>query len=282
MDINLQKMALNICKDYNFNFMGKVGEGSYKETFKVVSEKNEVLALKIFKKGNSVERTSREIDAMIRCNHPNIGKIMYVSEYISCDKKYLFSIEEFLSGGNLQQYISKNGLLPRKELIRMGKTLIDAIGHIASKNLVHRDIKPENVMFRKDKKTPVIVDFGLVRDLNKKSLTQTWLMQGPGTPYFAAPEQLNNEKNLIDWRTDQFALGVLFSLCYFGIHPYEHPEDGMGDVVNRIASRDSIYEIFIKKAKEEGLAPLIKMVKPWPVQRFRNVKELAYVWNELY
>jgi len=88
-------------------------------------------------------------------------------------------------------------------------------------DLVHRDIKPANIMFKEGLETPVLVDFGIVRDLAATSLTQTWSPIGPGTPFFASPEQLNNEKHLIDWRSDQFSLGVTLYFARTARHPYQ-------------------------------------------------------------
>ena len=281
MGSSLETIAKVICAEYNMSYVKKVGEGSFKETFKVYSNEGIVGALKVFKASNSAERSSREIDAMLRCDHPNIGKIRFMDNYNYNGKNNLFTIEEFFSGGTLGEHLKKNGDLSKKDTVRLGLLLIDAIKHIASKDLVHRDIKPENVMFSTDISHPVIVDFGLVRDLSNKSLTQTWLMSGPGTPFYSAPEQLNNEKNLIDWRTDQYALGVLLSLSLFGIHPYAKQGDNMAQVVIRVARRDSVNSDFKQAVKNNGVSPLSKMVKQWPVERYRNIEELYHEWEKV-
>lgn len=145
---------------------------------------------------------------------------------------------------------------------------------------MHRDIKPDNILFRADGVTPVIVDFGLVRDLVGTSLTQTWLMRGPGTPFFAPPEQLRNEKALIDWRSDQFSAGVVVALSAFGFHPYQ--EDGMSpaQTVERVAERGPQAGRFMDMAKRTGMLILIGMTAPWPVERFRTPDGLQRAWVE--
>ena len=123
---------------------------------------------------------------MQRCSHPNIGRLSAITGFYHDGVQYLLSGEEFLPGGTLTLRLQR-GLLGGPEIRETGGQLVSAIAHIASHDLVHRDIKPDNILFRADGVTPVIVDFGLVRDLVRTSLTQTWFMRGPGTPFFAPP-----------------------------------------------------------------------------------------------
>ena len=280
MSTTLDDIAQSICNDLNLNFLSGSGEGSFKETFHVIDRQGLHIALKIFKSGRLSERTQREIDAMLVCKHPNIGRLMEVKKYEYKGKIYLYLLEEFLLGGTLTEKLNVR-LISNNELFQIGASLIDALAHIASHDLVHRDIKPDNIMFREDGQTPVIVDFGLVRDLNSESLTQTWLMHGPGSPYFSSPEQLNNQKELIDWRTDQFSLGLSFSLCRLGIHPYYCAGDEATDVVNRIIRREGCSIEFDRLCKEQGLEVLQRMVSPWPIGRYRTVDQLKIAWDRL-
>jgi serine/threonine protein kinase len=157
---------------------------------------------------------------------------------------------------------------------------VSAVAHIASQDLVHRDIKPDNIIFRADGATPVIVDFGLVRDLVRTSLTESWFMRGPGTPYFASPEQLRNEKPMIDWRSDQFSLGVVVALSTLGLHPYQEEAASLAHTVDRVAERHSQTRRFIEAAERAGMPFLTRMTAPWPVERFRTPSDLERAWEE--
>jgi serine/threonine protein kinase len=129
-------------------------------------------------------------------------------------------------------------------------------------------------MFRENDYEPVLVDFGLVRDLASTSLTLTWLVQGPGTPFFASPEQLNNDKYLIDWRSDQFSVGIVLAMCLNGRHPFHEKGFTEMQTVEAVLGRRRCSEDFRSSAIAAGLSVLIKMVGVWPIQRFSEPNAL--------
>ena len=276
--MKLESVAKKICKEKELEYVSFIDAGTYKETYQVYKEKFS-FALKIFHSGCSKERTKRELDAMMTCCHPNISKLISFGKTDFNNVEHYFILEEFLSGGTLTNKI-KTSQLTKSDVINITFKLIDAISHIASKDLVHRDLKPDNIMFRDSNTSPVIVDFGIVRDLKADSLTHAWQIRGPGTPYYAAPEQLNNEKDLINWRTDQFSLGVLISICMFGIHPYSEKNTPISDVVNRVANKEPVSSLFIDSCNKNGYNALKTMVQPWPISRYKTPSQLFEAWKK--
>lgn len=276
---DLSEIAKAICTLKGFTFIGFEGKGTFKQTFKVKNSEGIPLALKVHHPGFSQERHDREISAMQRCNHTNVGKFYSIDTVKIENTLYVWTLEEYIDGGNLTSLLKK-GALDFPTLKRIGKELIDAVSHISSFNLVHRDLKPDNIMFRKQNISSVIVDFGLVRDLSESSITKSWIPRGPGTPLFAPPEQLNNDKELIDWRSDQFALGVTLSYSFFGRHPYQKVDDQPGTIVDRVCKREGGSEEFIELVNKAKLAPLLKMTAAWPIQRYRTPSDLTRAWNE--
>jgi serine/threonine protein kinase len=271
-----EDVAKAICSAEGLTLKRRAGAGAFKYTFEVESA-GQALALKIYKPGHSVERAVREIEAMTRCNHPNIAILLRVAKYSDASGSHYFSLEEFLTGGTLTSKLSA-GAYSIGELRELAAPLVSAVAHLAGHRLVHRDIKPDNVMLRHDGVTPVLVDFGLVRDLSAVSITPTWAMHGPGTPLFAAPEQLHNQKQLIDWRADQFSLGVLLSYAAFGFHPYAEAADAPQDIVARVAARVGPTVRFRNAVAGANLPALVRMTAPWPYQRFTKPDSLVRVW----
>lgn len=273
----LTRVAQFLCSRLGHECLGKVGEGAFKETYRVARD-GTTSALKVFKPAGVSDRVKREVSALLRCDHPNVAKLKLLDVCEFEGIKYVYSLEEYLDGGSLDERISQ-APLSQAELRSMATTLIDAVGHVASKGLVHRDLKPANIMLRKASNEPVLVDFGLVRDLDASSLTKTFLPQGPGTPLFAPPEQLNNEKALIDWRADQFSLGVLLSISGGGGHPYEDMGDAPLQIVEKVAGRKGPSARFAAWAADQGLSQLVQMVAAWPVRRYRTPRALADAWS---
>lgn len=273
----LARAAEGICAKLGLSFVGKVGEGAFKETYEVRSDAG-ARALKVYKPAGINDRIEREVAAMKRCNHPNVVKLELLAVGDFDGVSYVYSLEEFLDGGSLDDRMA-DGPLAAAEVAGIAVQLADAVEHIAGHGLVHRDLKPANIMFRSSDGAPVVVDFGLVRDLDASSLTKTFLPRGPGTPYFAPPEQLNNEKHLIDWRADQFSLGVLLSVAGGCDHPYAEEDDQPVMVVERVASRTGPAQRFVDWANGAGIPAVVRMVAPWPVRRYRRPEDLASAWQ---
>ena len=275
----LEPVARAICAAAGYTFGGGIGQGTFKETYLATKADGTKLALKVLRPGFSPERSDREVDAMKRCSHPNIVTLLELAEFEHAGAKYGYLVEGYLGGGTLDDRMQRN-LLSRGQVQTLGDELIRAVAHIADQDLVHRDFKPANIMYPSDDAEAVVVDFGIVRDLKKESITKSYLLSGPGTPFFAAPEQLNNEKALIDWRTDQFAIGVTLALAHFGFHPYREDGEDDNQAITRVAGRSGPSAKFTQAIGAANLPVLGKMVQPWPVERVRTPSALLEGWRK--
>lgn len=251
------------------------GKGNFKETYRATTSSGEFVALKILDPQKcNLERSQREIQTMMKCDTSLIAKLYdYGSFNANNGQTYHFCIEEYIDGGSLAEQLS-SGVLTPNTIRQYAVTLIQAIDYLRSVGLVHRDIKPENIMFRSSANAPVLVDLGVARDLSESSLTPTWLPRGPGTPYYSAPEQLNNEKHMINWRTDQFSLGIVIGICLTGIHPFSETGMPKGNTVAAVANRGLCSSDFAQRAIDLGFGFVVKMIDPWPHRRYQSPAEL--------
>lgn len=275
-----KEIAISIVNKHNLQYVDYVDKGAFKETYHVIGDKGKDIALKIFDPSKcSLTRSSRELAAARRCNSPYIAKLIDNGTFkTSNGTEILFCLEEFLDGGTLNDKIY-SGNLNHKIVRSYAITLIKALNHLKLKDLVHRDIKPDNIMFRVGLDEPVLVDFGIVRDLTMDSYTKTWLPRGPGTPFYSAPEQLLNDKPLISWRTDQFSIGVVLSVCLIGRHPYKKPDMNDIDIIESVSARNQCPTQFIKQMDDLGFNCVVRMIDPWPIRRFQTPEQLIEQLN---
>jgi serine/threonine-protein kinase PpkA len=117
---------------------------------------------------------------------------------------YPYLALEFLPCGTLAARI-REGISSRNAL-RIAGRVARALDAIHAHGIVHRDLKPANILFRADGR-PVIVDFGLAKDLGVNS-TLTVAGQLVATPRYSSPEQFVGRP--VDARSDLYSLGVVF------------------------------------------------------------------------
>lgn len=252
------------------------GRGAFKETYAVTALEGETRALKILDPETfNISRVEREISILLRCDCSLIVKIFNFGQFLSSNgTTYTYLVEEFLDGGTLTDQIS-GGDLTLDNIRNYTIKIAEAIEYLRQLNVVHRDIKPDNIMFKAGISDPILVDFGIIRDLSDSSLTPVWVPHGPGTAFFASPEQLNNDKHLIDWRTDQFSLGITIGICLTGKHPFCMAEMNHGDIIYSVASRSSCTDEYCSKVKELGFESTIRMLRPWPIDRYQSIADLV-------
>ncbi|MCE5286079.1 MAG: serine/threonine protein kinase [Pelosinus sp.] len=165
------------------------------------------------------QRVKREIEIVTENNIINVPKMLEIKKLTaSNNENYLCIIEQYIDGISLSSKIEKG-----KISIRDGLKLLETLLHIAVQleelQVVHRDIKPDNIICGNDKKY-YLIDFGIARQLDKKSLTMTQAVVGPHTPGYGAPELFQYSKSDIDIRADLFSIGVVLFQAITGEHPF--------------------------------------------------------------
>ncbi|HEV3142523.1 MAG TPA: protein kinase, partial [Gemmataceae bacterium] len=177
-------------------------------------------------------RFRKEAEAIARLQHPNIVHIYDIGQADG----YAYLALEYAAGGTLADRLKGKPQTPRAAA-QLIQTLARAIHVVHRKRIIHRDLKPANILLvssgvvsnewsgatlndtRLTAHLPKITDFGLAKQIDGPSLTQTGVVMG--TPSYMAPEQVEGKRNEIGPATDIYALGAILYEMLTGKPPFQ-------------------------------------------------------------
>lgn len=221
-------------------------------------------------------RARREVATMKQCDSPHLVKIGPVelrSVKVGAEDLICFS-EELIDGEPIKNLLKPNlpGLSPQ-DLVQLGLHVADAIDALWRLQKIHRDIKPGNIMRRKNGEF-VVLDMGLVFDLNDES----WSMGPVGTHIYFSPEQMDftNRRQVLDFRSDLFSLGITMYQLATGVHPFMSGAQNSWDVLNNIKNKNPDLPNSLNKALPEPLSEIImRLLAKRPALRYRRIAMLV-------
>jgi hypothetical protein len=171
----------------------------------------------------ALARFQTEAKAIAALSHPNIMALHDVGEASGIH----FAVMELLDGETLRAALCK-GPMPVRRALEIAGQLAEALAAAHEKGIVHRDVKPENVVISKGGHAKLL-DFGLAGQSVLPSdpaftnsptgdvLTERGAILG--TVAYMSPEQARGEN--IDFRSDQFSLGIVLYEMLAGSRPFQ-------------------------------------------------------------
>ena len=148
--------------------------------------------------------------------HPNIIQLFEIIE----TPKQLFLIMEYVSGGELFDYIVKKQKLKEEEACKFFQQILSSIEYLHELGIVHRDLKPENLLLDYQNNLK-LVDFGLSNTYEQGQTLKT----ACGSPCYAAPEMIEG-KLYYGSRVDIWSSGVILFAMVAGYLPFEDKDTG--------------------------------------------------------
>jgi serine/threonine protein kinase len=141
----------------------------------------------------------------------------------------VYLVMELLSGKSLAQRLDEaGGKLSPREVLGITDGLLDVLAAAHLQNVVHRDLKPDNVFLTEDGGVKVL-DFGVARVLDARGEAKTRTGVVMGTPEYMPQEQARGRSELIDGRTDLWAVGAIVWRLLSG--RYVHVADTQNEVL---------------------------------------------------
>ena len=218
-------------------------------------------------------RFAQEAIAASALNHPNILTVYDVGT--EADAHYLVS--ELIDGESLRTEMNR-GRIPLKRVIEIAQQIAEGLSAAHDAGIVHRDLKPENVMVMPDGRVK-IVDFGLAKTVDGEAgplggFTATKTAEGliMGTVPYMSPEQARG--GAADFRSDQFALGVLLYELTTSTHPFKR--ETAVQTLSAIIADDPPDPAQIAPTLPVAVRWLIRrLLSKNPRQRFASTSDLA-------
>ena len=181
--------------------------------------------------GDIKKRFLREGFIANRIGHP--GAVAILDDGVD-DAGNIFLVMELLTGASLADRIRAakakgKRAFEQAEAMRIADGVLDVLAAAHQQGIVHRDLKPDNV-FVTEVGAVKVLDFGISRlrepqsgdaadsDENK---TQTRTGVLLGTPQYMPPEQARGRSNLVDERSDIWAVGAIVFAMLTGHHVHE-------------------------------------------------------------
>ena len=114
------------------------------------------------------EKVQREINILHLCTHPHIIRLYEVID----TPTDIFLVNEYVSGGELFDYIVSKGRLSADEARNFFHQIISGVEYCHFQKIVHRDLKPENLLL--DEKNNIrVADFGMASLQVEGSMLET-------------------------------------------------------------------------------------------------------------
>ncbi|MDF1665572.1 MAG: serine/threonine-protein kinase, partial [Planctomycetota bacterium] len=195
-----------------------LGKGGMGAVYRASNAEGKEAAVKVILPGLNagvkfIMRFKQEADVLKKLSHKNIvGYLDYGEE------PFPYLVLEFVKADDLKDVLKERRRFPVEEVIEMGIPMLEGLEHAHKKDIVHRDLKPENILLSKDGVIK-LSDFGLGREGAGADQRLTVTGRAMGTPYYMAPEQIDDAKRA-DWRSDIYAFGTMTFHLLTGQPPY--------------------------------------------------------------
>jgi serine/threonine-protein kinase len=224
----------------------------------------------------TLRRFEKEARAASALNHANIVAIYDVGRHDSI----AYIAMELVEGQTLRGLMAEP--VPLKETLRIIAKVADVLAAAHERGVIHRDLKPENVMISRDGYIKLVA-FGLAKvhiafGSSDKTERQTTAGHVYGTTAYMSPEQASARS--VDFRSDQFSLGVMLYELIMGKRPFDRPTGA--ETLTAIIREDAPPLSLTDDSLRSDLQTVLnRCLAKAPVDRYASTRDLAHDLREL-
>jgi serine/threonine-protein kinase len=201
-----------------YRIVGVLGIGGMASVYSAVHRNGSRVAIKVLHEEVSIRadaraRFLREGYAANRIGHPGAVQIL---DDDTADDGAAFLVMELLRGETLRARAERaGGKLPWREVLALGRQLLDVLVAAHARGVVHRDIKPDN-LFLTTSRALKVLDFGIARVEDDLGAHATATGTRLGTPAYMPPEVALGRTAEIDARSDVWSAGATLFMLLSG------------------------------------------------------------------
>jgi serine/threonine-protein kinase len=247
-----------------FSNITQIARGGQKVVYSATHPIYGGVVVKLFFKIDS--RSEREIKIGTDFSFDCVPSVFETGQISYMGSNTIYLIEQRIDGEELRKRIMRSERFTLKEAINFLEQGLIFIKQLEAKKIIHRDIKPENIIISASGKV-YFLDFGIARILGAPSLTKTDAIMGPNTPGYAAPEQFNNQKSIIDSRADLFSIGVVTYECLSGKNPFREAAASIFDILHNIETVTPVSFRIAGDTQHQFMGLLSSLMGKYPSRR---------------
>lgn len=213
-----------------------------------------------------VQRFEREARYSAKLQHESI---VHIYDYVKEGASH-YIVMEFVDGVDLGRILKQCGPLPPPIAAIFAVRIALGLEHAHQRGIIHRDVKPGNVLVSRAGEVK-LSDFGIAKDPLNPQDNMTRTGQAVGTPSYMSPEQIVGDP--VDFRTDQFAFGILLYELLTGEKPFK--ADTASSLLEKIRTQGYVDVRSARAGIPRALAKVVRRcLRKEPKKRFASTDQM--------
>jgi serine/threonine protein kinase, bacterial len=193
------------------------------------------------------------------------GKVPSLYAYF-VEQGEFYLIQEYVDGQTLSERVQAQGIFTENQVRQLLTDLLPTLAYVHQRGIVHRDIKPDNIMLCHRNNTPILIDFGAVKETMSTMMTASGNMGQSiviGTPGFMPIEQMSGRPM---FASDIYALGLTVIYLLTGKLPTEIETDPYSGSIK--------WQSLGLNVSSQLIEVIDKSIQPLSRDRYKNAQEM--------